>query len=754
MANSKKNNRYETPNIWHDLPLRNEEDAQFHFDDYAATLARLIASKNTVTPLTIGVSGAWGSGKTTLLRRVEKMLQQTDSLRDPKTPDEWDFLNESDEPEKDFRPCRTVWFNAWKYADEEQLLVALVRVIVQAMADDGVVSKVWGKLLDPSYPRRDVVNTVLSWFSVQVGDTGIKLNTGTPTPTSFAEKTALLDLFDDAFDKLLAAWVHRKADVAKINPAEGILAIFIDDLDRCLPEKTVQVLEAVKLFLDKKGCVFVLGADTRIVQQAVTKHYQETNILADDPADYLEKIIQLRFDLPPVQDKEMGEFVRQQVADNGGMQAHSRLIALGAAANPRKVKTFLNDLNLRWAMWRNMSESEKVIDFDDFVRWEVWMRAAPKFRKRAYSLYTPATRAKLVQDAFDWAAGNAEAAASFQGDLNREMRRVLEEIAPHKEHFTADVIDSLVHMALPPVDEEVATAKEAATQPETETAKARIDERDLHWVGTKDGMRDSLVFAEMKFQRIPAGEFLMGEGEEQLTADIPYDYYMARFLVTNEDFARFYDLTNHLTEAEKDGAGGVWMSSTWKLVRDANWKYPLGPDAESFEGRLLHPVVQVSWHDAQEYIAWLNKEYSNELPQGYRFSLPLEVEWEKAARGEYANVYPWGNEFDKSKCNSIESGIGSTSPVGEFSPAGDSPYGCADMSGNVWEWMRSVPKNYPYRASDDKEEETKGDLRALRGGAFGNNHLSVRCSYRYSYDPSYWFNFFGFRVAVAPISQK
>ena len=75
MANS-KNNRYETPNIWHDLPLRNEEMAQFHFDDYAATLARLIASKETVTPLTIGVSGAWGSGKTTLLRRVQKQLTE------------------------------------------------------------------------------------------------------------------------------------------------------------------------------------------------------------------------------------------------------------------------------------------------------------------------------------------------------------------------------------------------------------------------------------------------------------------------------------------------------------------------------------------------------------------------------------------------------------------------------------------------------------------------------------------------------
>ena len=68
---------FATPSILHDLPLRDDDDAYFYFDEFAITLARLIASKDTRTPLTIGVSGSWGSGKTTLLHRLEHLLNQS-----------------------------------------------------------------------------------------------------------------------------------------------------------------------------------------------------------------------------------------------------------------------------------------------------------------------------------------------------------------------------------------------------------------------------------------------------------------------------------------------------------------------------------------------------------------------------------------------------------------------------------------------------------------------------------------------------
>ena len=121
---------YETPEILHDAPLRNTNTADFHFDQFAITLARLIAAKETRTPLTLGVSGPWGSGKTTLLRCVQQMLDRTAVLTDDSQPALLDFVNADENPQQKYRLCRTVWFNAWKYADEDELLVALVRVIV------------------------------------------------------------------------------------------------------------------------------------------------------------------------------------------------------------------------------------------------------------------------------------------------------------------------------------------------------------------------------------------------------------------------------------------------------------------------------------------------------------------------------------------------------------------------------------------------------------------------------------------------
>ena len=85
-------------------------------------------------------------------------------------------------------------------------------------------------------------------------------------------------------------------------------------------------------------------------------------------------------------------------------------------------------------------------------------------------------------------------------------------------------------------------------------------------------------------------------------------------------------------------------------------------------------MTLITWHNAVAYAEWANKR------------LPTVEEWVKAARGTDGREYPWGNEFDVNKCNTKEGRTGGTTPVGKYSPLGDSPYGCVDMAGNVWEW--------------------------------------------------------------------
>jgi formylglycine-generating enzyme required for sulfatase activity len=225
---------------------------------------------------------------------------------------------------------------------------------------------------------------------------------------------------------------------------------------------------------------------------------------------------------------------------------------------------------------------------------------------------------------------------------------------------------------------------------------------------------------------IPAGEFWMGSDErdkeafdnERPARRIELDeYQIARVPITNAQYALF------VTEANVDPPG--------------HWRGRQPPKGEED-----HPVVNVSWHDAQAYGRWLTEKI------GRAVRLPTEAEWEKAARGDRdGRRYPWGDEWGELMCNSGELGLDDTSPVGLFL-SGASPYGALDIAGNVWEWCQSKYKPYPYDA-DDGREDLKGDgRRVLRGGSFDDGRRLVRCAFRRYLHPGDRFVSLGYRVVV------
>jgi formylglycine-generating enzyme required for sulfatase activity len=228
---------------------------------------------------------------------------------------------------------------------------------------------------------------------------------------------------------------------------------------------------------------------------------------------------------------------------------------------------------------------------------------------------------------------------------------------------------------------------------------------------------------------IPAGEFLMGSDPEkdkgvdtgeqpQHTLYLP-NYHIAKTPVTNAQYLAFVEAAGH--------------------SKPKHWE-----DGELPEGKEDHPVVRVTWHDAMAYCQWL----AEATRKAYR--LPSEAEWEKAARGTDGRIWPWGSKWDETCCNSSEGGPGDTTPAGQYSPGGDSPYGCVDMAGNVWEWTWSLRRDYPYDAEDGREDPTAGGSRVLRGGAFLDNLWYARCAARGRRNPHSRYRNFGFRVVVAP----
>ncbi len=227
--------------------------------------------------------------------------------------------------------------------------------------------------------------------------------------------------------------------------------------------------------------------------------------------------------------------------------------------------------------------------------------------------------------------------------------------------------------------------------------------------------------------RIPAGEFIMGSDPLRdalaQSAERPQhtirltEYFISQYPITFEQY-QVYQRAVH---------------------PGLSWEIP--------PGRARHPVVNVSWDDAVAFCAWLTGP-------GWKFRLPTEAEWEKAARGTDGRVFPWGDAWDLARANADDLAE-TTTPVGLFSPSGDSPFGLSDMSGNVWEWCADwyVADEYARRqVIADPAGPDHGEGAVIRGGAFDSASKRARCAQRNWDYPFKRRGNLGFRVVAQPVA--
>ncbi|MCP4415033.1 MAG: SUMF1/EgtB/PvdO family nonheme iron enzyme, partial [Chloroflexi bacterium] len=229
----------------------------------------------------------------------------------------------------------------------------------------------------------------------------------------------------------------------------------------------------------------------------------------------------------------------------------------------------------------------------------------------------------------------------------------------------------------------------------------------------------------LEFVRIPAGKFKYGgdgdkEGEKRII-DLP-EYWISKTPVTNAIYKKFID-ANPEYRLPKTLLGGF-----------ANWdkRKRTYPPKQS-----QHPVTLVSWSDAVAFCKWAD------------LSLPTEEQWEKAARGRDGRKYPWGNDHPTDKLCNFNRNVDQTTPVGDYSPQGDSPYGCVDMGSNVREWcLNKYDTPEDISVSEGKASWTDA-ARVSRGGSWYNGSDNVRAAYRDRCAPDDRFNGIGFRVVAA-----
>jgi len=306
-----------------------EDSLQFRI--YAETLEEIIGSSQT--PLSVGLYGEWGSGKTSLMGLIQNLLERRKDIK-------------------------TVWFDAWKFDKAHDLRIALIQTILKKMENDQDIKE------EIKTKAKNLMSRV-NWFGLGKATISIMAQVLSPYISFLPvlaqllakNKSATMDLakleikdflkepdekktleligeFEDEFKKMTQEYVGKT----------GRLVVFVDDLDRCIPEKAIDILEAIKLFLNVPSSVFIVAADQNVIINGIMQKYGEKS--TDWGRNYLEKIVQVPFRLPPLSKEVITKHFIQNLETSDAIKNYASILA-EVGDNPRKIKRLLNTFELQ-----------------------------------------------------------------------------------------------------------------------------------------------------------------------------------------------------------------------------------------------------------------------------------------------------------------------------------------------------------------------------------------------------------------------
>lgn len=320
------------------------ERPALRFDEYARAFAGII--RQSGPRFAVGIFGDWGSGKTTLMRAIQRSLE-------------------------DDQTVVTLWFNAWRYEREPHLIVPLLDTLREELV-------AWAERPGQDRDLRDRAVQAAATVARAAGAILAGLSITALAPGVPGGQELVFDV-----DRARADWRQREEEAAQqsrslyhasfralqhslaqfVERGRQRIVVFVDDLDRCLPENALEVLESMKLFFDLEGFVFVVGLDREVVQRAIEVKYRPPHAAADTPdspvkgSEYIKKIFQVPFALPPISRRQVDSFLAS--LDHAGLperqredlwqrvRPHLEYVITETGVNPREVKRYINAYTLQ-----------------------------------------------------------------------------------------------------------------------------------------------------------------------------------------------------------------------------------------------------------------------------------------------------------------------------------------------------------------------------------------------------------------------
>ena len=764
-----------------------EREAKTKVALYKQSIQGLVSNYDayrSIEPLSVGLFGEWGSGKTHLLKLIENQI--------------------IDEQKKSNNPFKQitipVFFNAWRFEKEEHLIIPLFQTLLATIEefDSKHLSKSAKKQLGRTKERLKILSFSLA--------KGLKLPRNIKSAVASllsGDYTVITDFFDmekvskefkeksnesfpteENLKKLLQSeriesiYMNIPKWIEKITIADRVNFVFlIDDLDRCLPENTLKMLESIKLFLDVPSCAFVLAIDDDVVECGVAYHYRDylkdivrldgktqkqSEELPITGHEYLEKMIQLPFRIPVIDSNDVLGFLqkyygdrfsellddeKEQLVENKGARDIAKkseevlkFFADTIPPKPRKIKRTAMLFQAKINILKELEQHN--LDPILVAKLTLLELFAPKLLRFIQNnnykeMFDVLHDFSNLTDTKDKEAKNSLANSSriknwIESQKNEEDKRVYTKLLEIvEESYHSRMVFKLDYIFKERLEKQKLIE---AMEQKTRTVIAQ-EEKELINLISKEF--EALLFGEGETQWRKAfdNHELFEEGKALLTVeaieeitkkakgkkgfcDNPKWLLIVAEYITQEQFIKLlediYPYRMNKYQTTFEEYDRYCEATGVKKPKDEGW------------GRGDRPVINVSWEDATAYAKWLSKTSEEE------YRLPTEDEWYLACNVGAKTDWHFGNNESELKEYAWyrENSKNKTHPVGKKKP---NKLGLYDMHGNVWEWCKDWY---------DIEEKEK----VLRGGSWDGYAGGTRSAGHDGIFPIFRLDIVGFRL--------